>query len=84
MTFPQICVLAMFIVGMLLVLYGGIVFLITAFRESVWWGLGCLLLPLVNVIFLIMHWQETKKPFFIQLAGGVILLLAAWLGDSWS
>ena len=82
MTFAQICVVALFIIGALVFLYGGIIFLITAFRESVLWGIGCLLVPLVNVFFLITHWEDTKTPFLIQLAGGVVMILAAWWGNS--
>jgi FtsH-binding integral membrane protein len=43
---------------------------ILAFQESVWWGLGCLFVPFVGLIFAIMYWQEAKKPFLIQLDGG--------------
>jgi hypothetical protein len=69
---------ALLIVGMIVALVGGIWLLVVAFKESVWWGLGSLLLPFVSLIFVIMHWQVSKKPFLISLAGTVLLLVAAW------
>jgi hypothetical protein len=68
---------ALLIVGMILGVVGGIWLLVVAFKESVWWGLGSLLLPFVSLIFVIMHWQVSKKPFLISVAGGVLLGIAA-------
>ena len=56
------------IMGMVMSCLAGIWFLITAFRESIWWGLGSLFLPFVDLIFLVMHWQEAKHPFGFALA----------------
>ena len=50
-------------------LVGGIWFLVVAFQESVLWGLGCLLVPFVAIIFLIMHSDKALKPFLVQLVG---------------
>ncbi len=62
--------------GVGLLLLGGVFFLIAAFRESLLWGLGVLFLPIVPLIFLILHWQRAKGPFFIQLYGLGFVLLA--------
>ena len=62
--------------GIVLLLVGGLCFLIAAFRESLLWGLGVLLLPIVPLIFLILHWQRAKGPFFLQLYGVGFVLLA--------
>ena len=58
-------------VGMIVAFIGGIWFLVVAFQESVLWGVGCLLVPFVSLIFLIMYWDVAGKPFLIQLAGVV-------------
>ena len=50
-------------IGFLIALFFGIKLLIIAFRESVLWGLGSLFVPFVGLIFVIMHWEQTKKPF---------------------
>jgi len=57
-------------------LIGWIWFLVAAFRESIWWGLACLFIPIVQLIFLIVHWREARKPFFLQLLGLVIIIVA--------
>lgn len=64
-------------VGVILVVFGGVWMLIRAFSESVLWGLGCLFLPLVSLIFLILHWRQAKDPFFLQLLGLGLLFAAA-------
>lgn len=61
--------------GYIVALVGGIWFLVVAFRESILWGLGCLLVPFVGIIFLIKHWDIAGKPFLIQLAGWVPILI---------
>ena len=68
---------ALLVVGVILCVIGGIGMLIVAFRESVLWGLGCFFIPLVSLIFLISHWEEAKRPFFIQLAGFALLILGS-------
>lgn len=62
--------------GIVLLLVGGLFFLIAAFRESLLWGLGVLFLPVVPLIFLIVHWHRAKGPFFLQLYGLGFVLLA--------
>lgn len=63
------------ILGFILCLGGGIWLLIEAFKESVLWGLGCLLVPFVGLIFAIMHWSECKVPFLINVAGTVLVVI---------
>ncbi len=42
--------------------------LIVAFKTSIGWGLGSLLVPFVILVFVFTHWAETKKPFLYCLA----------------
>ena len=66
-------------IGGIISLIGGIWFLVVAFRQSVWWGLGSIFIPFVSLIFLIMHWADAKKPFFVSLLGAVIIVIVAVL-----
>ena len=69
-------------VGMVVSLIGGIWFLVVAFQESILWGLGCLFVPFVSLIFLIMHWDRAGKPFLIQMAGVVPMLVGMMMGPN--
>ena len=71
----------MALIGVLVILIGGIGFLIAAFRTSIIWGLACLIISPVSIIYLILYWPEAKNPFFIQLAGLAILLVAGFMGS---
>lgn len=72
--------LTLCIVGLLVMLVGSIMLLVAAFRESVWWGLGCLLLGPVSLVFTVMKWQEAKKGFLTNIAGAGIVLVALLVG----
>ena len=50
-------------------LIGQIMILVAAFREGVLWGLGCFFLPVVQLIFIIVHWHEAKKGLGLSLLG---------------
>lgn len=67
----------MFIIyaGFAVILIGAIGFLIAAFKNSILWGLGCLLFSPISIVFLILYWQDAKNPFFLQLI--VIVFLGA-------
>jgi len=68
---------ALFYLGLVIALIGGIWLLVVTFKKSVWWGLGSLFIPLVGLIFVIMNWQLTKTPFLVYLAGVVLLVIGA-------
>jgi hypothetical protein len=71
------------IVGMITMIVGGIMLLIVAFKENIWWGLGSIFVPpFVALVFLFMHWQKAKKSFFIWLAGFAVYILGMVLGGS--
>jgi uncharacterized membrane protein len=65
--------------GIVLCLIGGLMMLINAFKVSVAWGLGCLFLAPVGLIFLVKNWEENKKPFFLQLAGIAMVVVSVML-----
>ena len=67
-------------IGIALIIIGGIGTLIAAFKTSFLWGLGCLLIAPVSLIFLILHWDVAKNPFFLQLIG----LALAFVGSSYA
>lgn len=46
------------VIGAITAVVGGIRFLIAAFEESVWWGLGVLLFGIMTPVFLILRFRE--------------------------
>ncbi|MEM7050054.1 MAG: hypothetical protein AAF604_10355 [Acidobacteriota bacterium] len=69
----------LFVCAMLAVFIGGIMILIAAFRQSVLWGLGTLIVPFVGLIFVILHWQEAKRGFLLTLGGYAVLFLSIFV-----
>ena len=64
-------------IGIVLFVFGAIGTLIASFRTSILWGLGCLLLAPVSLLFLILHWDVAKNPFFLQLIGLALLFVGS-------
>ena len=71
--------MALLVLGIILSVVGGLWLLITAFQESVLWGFGCLIVPIVSLIFVFLHWEESRKPLLIALAGNVLAIAGAAL-----
>ena len=72
------------LVGVVLGAVGGIWFLVKVFRESILWGLLCLFTGVASLIFLVLYWRETRKPFFIWLGGTIIAFVGRLLhGQFW-
>ena len=72
-SFVQNVALLFVALGLLALVIGGVWALVQAFRESILWGLGCILFSPVALVFLVLHWAEAKRPFFLQLAGLILL-----------
>jgi hypothetical protein len=69
-------------IGGIVMFVFGVILLVKAFQTSVLWGLGYIFVPFVSLIFVVLHWQETKKPFLYLLAGSAIMVVGLVLGGS--
>ncbi|KRA14571.1 MULTISPECIES: hypothetical protein [unclassified Lysobacter] len=65
----------MYLLGLALSVIGGLWIIVNAFRESVLWGLGSLLIPLVALVFAIMNFSENKIPLLICVVGTVLTIM---------
>jgi len=66
-------------VGFGIFVLGGIGFLIAAFRTSILWGLAVLFIAPVAILYLIVHWQDAKGPFKMQVFGCLIMAVFAYM-----
>jgi hypothetical protein len=71
----------MSLIGLILSVIGSIWFFIVCFRESIWWGLGCLFFPFMELIFIIGHWHEAKKPVLFQVVGVGLIIAAPFVPE---
>ena len=71
--------LALLVLGLAIGGSGTIWLAILAFRDSVLWGVGCLLLPPVPLAYAMLHWPESWRPFVMAIAGGVLAGVGAVL-----
>lgn len=68
-------------IGFVICLVYGIKILIMAFQKSILWGLASLFIPLVQLVFIILYWSETKSPFLRGLLGIPFILVGLWLSE---
>lgn len=62
------------ILGIILIFAGAsvgalfaIIILFRAFQQSFVWGFGCLLVPFMIFVFVMLNWEDTKRPFLLFL-----------------
>lgn len=55
--------------GAIIAIVGGIMLLVAAFRTSVWWGVAYLFVPFAALVFVIMHWEDSRRGFLLNLFG---------------
>lgn len=76
-------VLALFALGSLLSFLASLILLVKAFRTSILWGIGSLLIPGCLLLFAILHLETSKRPLqfwvigFLLILGGLFLNLPA-------
>jgi len=77
---------SMEILGIILVFAGAsigalfaIIILGRAFQQSFAWGFGCLLVPFMLFVFVMMNWEETRRPFLLFLLAIPISVVGAIL-----
>ncbi len=68
------------LVGAVIVTIGWIIYLYLAFTQRILWGLGVLLLPYVELLFTVFHWQRARTAFFVYVIGHVVCLGALFGG----
>ena len=75
MAVDSVLVLVCLAVGVIVCIAGALWLIIEAFRTHVAWGLLCLLLPPVQLVFLIVNWTVAWRPFLLGLLGSVVIVL---------
>ena len=61
--------------GLAVAILAAIRLIVLAFEVNVWWGVACLFVPGVLLLFGFLFWHEYKKPFLYFLGGlGAMLL----------
>jgi hypothetical protein len=67
------------VLGALIAIIGGILFIIETFKVSWLWCLGCILLSPISIVFIFLHWDVSKKPVLLQLSGFAIVGVGLFL-----
>lgn len=52
--------------------------LVVAFKTHILWGLACLFLPFATLVFAILNWDRSAKPFLTHLASSALVFAVAW------
>ena len=74
--------IGLLIIGVIISIVFGLQLLFVAFRTSVLWGLGYLFVPFVSLIFVIVYWDDAKKPFLRGLLAIPFILLGVMLSPN--
>ncbi|MDQ6802016.1 MAG: hypothetical protein M3041_14410 [Acidobacteriota bacterium] len=73
---------ALFIIGLIVNLIGWGIVVVMAFRESLGWGLAVIFIPFAYIVFVVQHWQETKKAFLTGVVGTLVIMAGVMANPS--
>lgn len=72
------------VLGLIGCLYWQLRFLVVAYRQSLLWFLGCLLVPFVDFLFLILHFRLARRSFGFSVLALIVTGFGGWLaGVEW-
>lgn len=71
--------IALILLAIAVLIVANIWMIVAGFRVSVLWGLLNLFLSPAQLVFLFVHWDEARKPFFCSLVGLLLLIPAVVL-----
>lgn len=67
--------IALLLLGGVAAVVGSLMLVVAAFRTGVLWGLACLLIPFAALVYLVLHWDEARTGFLLNLAGLAVAAL---------
>ena len=70
---------AIFLIGIIITIISQIYIIIKAFKTSLLWGFGTLFLPIVDLAFIVLYWNETKRYVYWILIGFLLFVVGASL-----
>ena len=71
----EIIGIALMVIASALFVVSSIMILIQAFKKSLLWGFGSLFIPPVELVFVILNWDKTKKYVLWLLLSLVLLII---------
>lgn len=71
---------ALFYLGWILSIIGGVWLIVLAFQDSILWGVLTLLIPCALLVFIVKAWPVTMRPTLISIAGSVISGIGVAMG----
>jgi len=60
------------LIGVLLAIIGNLWIVVLAFRTGLLWGLCCLFVPPVGLVYCALNFRETWKPLIVAIVGLVM------------
>jgi hypothetical protein len=72
--------LVFLLAGYVLCFIGGLWLVVLAWQKGILWGLGCIFLPVVQLIYIALNWKQTKSAFLLLLAGFAAFFVSALIG----
>jgi hypothetical protein len=67
--------------GYALCCLGGLWIVVLAWQKGILWELGCLFLPVLQLIYVALNWKEAKSAFYLLLAGFGAFFVSSVIGN---
>ena len=70
----------LFILGWILTFLGSLWIITLGWQRNVYWGVVCFFLPVIQLVYVVLHWKESKEAFFLLIARFVLVILGDLTG----
>ena len=68
------------ILGYVLAFLGSVWIVTLGWQRNILWGVICFLVPVIQLVYVAVHWKESKEAFFLLAAGFGLVVLGALAG----
>jgi hypothetical protein len=67
------------VVGTVVALYWELRFMVAIYKFSLWWFFGCLFVPFLDWVFVLLHFRICRKQVGLSLLGLLLTALGCWM-----
>jgi hypothetical protein len=71
------------VVGIVLSIAAYVMIVIEAFKTTIWWGIGTLLIQIVGLVFVIMYWDQTKKYVMWIILSILLVVIGSMMSNTY-
>jgi hypothetical protein len=66
--------------GWILTFLGSLWIITLGWQRNIHWGVVCFFVSVIQLVYVALHWKESKEAFFLLIAGFVLVIIGGLTG----